>query len=137
MVNARRFADATFGGDARPGLARVAGAAGRPPISTCCVALFGGARFTEVERDQLVVLDLRRTACRPDGILLIADVLLDHPADAAAIGGLTMGADPMAFGVAASQRRTRRCAASACGRRPRTMASPAASPAPSSQGIGS
>lgn len=47
-------------------------------------------------------LDTKQTACRPDGILLIADALLPIiPADAAAIGGLTMGADPMAFGVAA------------------------------------
>ena len=34
--------------------------------------------------------------------MLVADVLLDIiPAEATAIGGLTMGADPMAFGVAA------------------------------------
>ena len=47
-------------------------------------------------------LDTKQTACRPDGIVLVADALLDIiPADATAIGGLTMGADPMAFGVAA------------------------------------
>ena len=47
-------------------------------------------------------LDTKQTACRPDGIVLVADALLDiMPADATAIGGLTMGADPMAFGVAA------------------------------------
>lgn len=47
-------------------------------------------------------LDTKQTACRPDGIVLVADALLDLiPADATAIGGLTMGADPVAFGVAA------------------------------------
>lgn len=47
-------------------------------------------------------LDTKQTACRPEGILLVADAMLDViPDDAAAIGGLTMGADPVAFGVAA------------------------------------
>ena len=47
-------------------------------------------------------LDTKQTACRPDGIVLVADAALDViPADAAAIGGLTMGADPVAFGIAA------------------------------------
>ena len=47
-------------------------------------------------------LDTKQTACRPDGILLVADVALSLlPADITAIGGLTMGADPVAFGVAA------------------------------------
>ena len=47
-------------------------------------------------------LDTKQTACRPDGILLVADVALSLiPADATAIGGLTMGADPVAFGIAA------------------------------------
>ncbi|MEY2995468.1 MAG: orotate phosphoribosyltransferase, partial [Actinomycetota bacterium] len=47
-------------------------------------------------------LDTKQTACRPDGIVLVADVALSLiPADATAIGGLTMGADPVAFGVAA------------------------------------
>jgi orotate phosphoribosyltransferase len=47
-------------------------------------------------------LDTKQTACRPDGILLVADAMLDEiPDDATAIGGLTMGADPVAFGVAA------------------------------------
>ena len=47
-------------------------------------------------------LDTKQTACRPDGIVLVADALLDIlPAEADSIGGLTMGADPMAFGVAA------------------------------------
>ena len=47
-------------------------------------------------------LDTKQTACRPDGILLVADAMLDViPDEATAIGGLTMGADPVAFGVAA------------------------------------
>ena len=47
-------------------------------------------------------LDTKQTACRPDGIVLVADAMLDViPPDATAIGGLTMGADPVAFGVAA------------------------------------
>jgi orotate phosphoribosyltransferase len=47
-------------------------------------------------------LDTKQTACRPDGMLLMADVgLALIPADATAIGGLTMGADPVAYGLAA------------------------------------
>jgi orotate phosphoribosyltransferase len=47
-------------------------------------------------------LDTKQTACRPDGMLLMADVALSLiPADANAIGGLTMGADPVAYGIAA------------------------------------
>ena len=47
-------------------------------------------------------LDTKQTACRPDGIVLVADAALQViPGDATAIGGLTMGADPVAFGVAA------------------------------------
>ncbi len=47
-------------------------------------------------------LDTKQTACRPDGIVLVADVALTLiPPSANAIGGLTMGADPVAFGIAA------------------------------------
>jgi orotate phosphoribosyltransferase len=47
-------------------------------------------------------IDSKQTACRPEGILLVADALLEIlPDDVTAIGGLTMGADPVAFGVAA------------------------------------
>src|SRR3954463_4464044 len=47
-------------------------------------------------------LDTKQTACRPDGIVLVADAALElMPPEADAIGGLTMGADPVAFGVAA------------------------------------
>lgn len=47
-------------------------------------------------------IDSKQTACRPDGILLVAEVALAMlPDDITAIGGLTAGADPVAFGVAA------------------------------------
>ena len=47
-------------------------------------------------------LDTKQTACRPEGILLVADAALAIiPDDADAIGGLTVGADPVAYGVAA------------------------------------
>ena len=47
-------------------------------------------------------LDTKQTACRPDGIVLVAEAALRViPTYASAIGGLTMGADPVAFGVAA------------------------------------
>lgn len=47
-------------------------------------------------------LDTKQTACRPDGILLVADAALALiPDDVDAIGGLTMGADPVAYGIAA------------------------------------
>ncbi len=46
-------------------------------------------------------IDSKQTACRPDGILLVARAVLELvPADATAIGGLTMGADPVAFATA-------------------------------------
>lgn len=47
-------------------------------------------------------LDSKQTACRPDGILLVARAALAViPTEATAIGGLTMGADPIAFATAA------------------------------------
>lgn len=47
-------------------------------------------------------IDSKQTACRPEGIVLVADVALALlPDDITAIGGLTAGADPVAFGVAA------------------------------------
>ena len=46
-------------------------------------------------------IDAKQTTCRPDGMLLVADALLAAlPDDVTAIGGLTMGADGVAFGVA-------------------------------------
>src|SRR5688572_4267659 len=47
-------------------------------------------------------IDAKQTACRPDGMLLVADAMLEAvPVEATAIGGLTMGADPVAFVTAA------------------------------------
>jgi orotate phosphoribosyltransferase len=50
-------------------------------------------------------VDSKQTVCRPGGMLLVAEAVLDEiPDEATAIGGLTMGADPVAFvtaGVAA------------------------------------
>ena len=52
--------------------------------------------------------DAKQTACRPEGILLVAEAALEAIAalevdgdPITAIGGLTAGADPVAFGIAA------------------------------------
>src|SRR4029450_502648 len=47
-------------------------------------------------------LDTKQTACRPDGILLVADAALEViPAEARGLGGPPGGAEPVAFGIAA------------------------------------
>lgn len=47
-------------------------------------------------------LDSKQTACDPDGVQLMTEVALEFiPADATAIGGITVGADPVAYGIAA------------------------------------
>ena len=47
-------------------------------------------------------IDAKQTACRPEGMLLVAGAVLSVlPEAVTAIGGLTMGADPVAFSVAA------------------------------------
>jgi orotate phosphoribosyltransferase len=50
-------------------------------------------------------LDTKQTACRPDGIVAVADAVFEVFADVIdqidAIGGLTMGGDPVGYGVAA------------------------------------
>jgi orotate phosphoribosyltransferase len=47
-------------------------------------------------------IDSKQTVCRPDGIIAVTDAALDViPAATTAIGGLTMGADPVAYGIAA------------------------------------
>ncbi len=54
-------------------------------------------------------IDSKQTVCRPEAMLLVADAVLSvTPPEATAIGGLTMGADPVAFvtaGVAATRGR--------------------------------
>lgn len=82
-----------------------------PPLSPKLAALRAHVLEHSVKRGDFTLksgarstwfLDTKQTACRPDGILLVADAMLDViPGDATAIGGLTMGADPVAFGVAA------------------------------------
>jgi len=55
-------------------------------------------------------IDSKQTVCRPEAMVLVADgVLSAIPPEANAIGGLTMGADPVAFitaGVAATRGRS-------------------------------
>ena len=47
-------------------------------------------------------IDSKQTVCRPDGLLLVADLALAAvPPDTGAVGGLTVGADPVAYGIAA------------------------------------
>ena len=47
-------------------------------------------------------IDSKQTVCRPEAMVLVARALLGLvPAEATAIGGLTMGADPVAFVTAA------------------------------------
>ena len=47
-------------------------------------------------------VDAKQTACRPEAMLLVAEAILSLvPGDVTAIGGLTMGADPIAFVAAA------------------------------------
>jgi orotate phosphoribosyltransferase len=47
-------------------------------------------------------IDSKQTACRPEGVLLMSHLALAAiPPDANAIGGLTLGADPVAYGIAA------------------------------------
>jgi orotate phosphoribosyltransferase len=54
-------------------------------------------------------IDAKQTVCRPEAMLLVAEAVLSLvPQEATAIGGLTMGADPVAFvtaGVAATRGR--------------------------------
>ena len=47
-------------------------------------------------------IDSKQTICRPEAMVLVADAVLSLvPEEATAIGGLTMGADPVAFITAA------------------------------------
>jgi orotate phosphoribosyltransferase len=47
-------------------------------------------------------IDAKQTTCRPEGMLMVADAALSVlPEEVTAIGGLTMGADAVAFGIAA------------------------------------
>jgi orotate phosphoribosyltransferase len=47
-------------------------------------------------------IDSKQTVCRPEAMVLVAEAVLSViPPEATAIGGLTMGADPVAFVTAA------------------------------------
>jgi orotate phosphoribosyltransferase len=86
-----------------------------PPISPALAVLRDHVLEHSVRRGTFTLksgatstwfLDTKQTACRPDGIVAVADAVLEIlaaevPDGADAIGGLTMGADPIAFGVAA------------------------------------
>lgn len=48
-------------------------------------------------------IDSKQTACDPDGVVLMAAASAEViPSEATAIGGMTVGADPVAYGVAAA-----------------------------------
>lgn len=68
-----------------------------------------GAFVLKSGRESSWFVDAKQTACRPDAMLLVAEAILSLvPDDVTAIGGLTMGADPIAFvaaGVAAARGR--------------------------------
>jgi orotate phosphoribosyltransferase len=82
-----------------------------PPLDPARAALRDHVLLHSVKRGDFVLksgarttwfLDTKQTACRADGVVLMADVALALiPADATAIGGLTVGADPVAYAVAA------------------------------------
>ena len=75
---------------------------GLPALEPLQHALKTGNFTLKSGRASTWFLDTKQTACRPDGIVLVADVALSLlPAEVTAIGGLTMGADPVAFGIAA------------------------------------
>ena len=46
-------------------------------------------------------IDGKQTVCTPEGIQLVADIILNEINGIDAMGGLTMGADPVAYGVSA------------------------------------
>lgn len=82
-----------------------------PPLDAARGALRDHVMQHSVKRGDFVLksgarstwfLDTKQTACRADGVVLMADVALSLiPDDATAIGGLTVGADPVAYAVAA------------------------------------
>lgn len=80
-------------------------------IEAARAALIAHLRDNAVKTGDLVLksgkrtnwfLDAKQTACDPVGIGLIAEVARSViPKDVTAIGGLTVGADPVAYGLAA------------------------------------
>ncbi len=93
-----------------PGAVPVGG--GLPDVATASLELLREHLLTHAVRRGAFVLksgrpsswfiDAKQTVCRPEAMLLVADAVLRVvPAEATAIGGLTMGADPVAFVTAA------------------------------------
>jgi orotate phosphoribosyltransferase len=85
-----------------------------PPLSPVLETLRAHVMEHSVKHGEFVLksgatstwfLDTKQTACRPDGIIAATDAVLevfgDVIDDIDAIGGLTMGSDPVAYGVAA------------------------------------
>ena len=92
----------------------VSDAADLPELSPTLDALRAHVLEHSIKRGEFVLksgatsnwfLDTKQTVCRPDGIVLVADALIerfgDDLGDVDAMGGLTMGGDPVAYGVAA------------------------------------
>ncbi|MFC0082461.1 orotate phosphoribosyltransferase [Aciditerrimonas ferrireducens] len=84
---------------------------GALPLEALRPALVAHLREHAVRTGQFVLksgrpstwfIDAKQTVCRPEGMLLVArGVLALLPPATTAIGGLTMGADPVAFATAA------------------------------------
>jgi orotate phosphoribosyltransferase len=100
-----------LGGDAIADTVRSVADVQLPPLPPVRAALRDHVLAHSVKRGDFTLksgarsswfVDAKQTACRPDGILLVAAAALEViPDDATAIGGLTVGADPVAYGVAA------------------------------------
>jgi orotate phosphoribosyltransferase len=100
-----------LGGDAIADTVRSVADVRLPPLPPVRAALRDHVLAHSVKRGDFTLksgarsawfVDAKQTACRPDGILLVAAAALEViPDDATAIGGLTVGADPVAYGVAA------------------------------------
>ena len=97
-----------------PGRPNLPGVSSLPPLSPVLETLRSHVMEHSVKHGEFVLksgatsswfLDTKQTACRPDGITATTDALLevfgDVIGDIDAIGGLTMGSDPVAYGVAA------------------------------------
>ena len=100
-------------------------AADPPPLSPVLDRLRRHVEEHSVKRGEFTLksgatsswfLDTKQTACRGDGIVAVADALFEVFADVIdeidSIGGLTMGGDPVAYGVAgvaATRQRPLRC----------------------------
>lgn len=65
-------------------------------------AIMRGAFTLKSGKPTTWFIDAKQTACRPEAMLLVADAVLSViPTETTAIGGVTMGADPVAYVAAA------------------------------------